>query len=43
MSLLKDQIEYYYKNYDEDSRLVKDNSHSIEFLTTTKYIDKHIT
>ena len=43
MNLLKDQIENYYQNYDEDNRLIKDNSHSIEFLTTTKYIDKHIT
>lgn len=42
MNLLKDQIECYYKDYDEDRRLVKDNSHSIEFLTTTKYINDYI-
>lgn len=32
----------YYINYDEDSRLIKDKSHKIEYLTTIKYIDKYL-
>lgn len=35
--------EYYGLNYDEDSRLTKDKFHSIEFLTTCKYLDKVLT
>ena len=42
MNLLESQIKKYYEGYDEDSRLIKDNSHSIEFITTTKYLDKYI-
>lgn len=32
----------YYNNYDEDSRLIKDKAHQIEFITTTKYIEKYL-
>ena len=32
----------YYSNYDEDSRLVKDKAHHIEYITTTKYIEKYL-
>ncbi|MBU3130131.1 class I SAM-dependent methyltransferase [Clostridium tagluense] len=30
----------YYENYDEEARLVKDNAHKIEFITTMHYLDK---
>lgn len=32
----------YYEIYDEDSRLVKDNAHKIEFITTTHFLNKYI-
>lgn len=32
----------YYNNYDEDERLVRDKTHKIEYITTTKYIDKYL-
>lgn len=32
----------YYSGYDEDSRLVKDKAHQVEFITTIKYIDKYL-
>lgn len=32
----------YYNNYDEESRLIKDKAHQIEFITTTKYIEKYL-
>lgn len=35
-------INKYYNNYDEDSRLIKDKAHSIEYITTTKYIGKYL-
>ena len=35
-------INDYYNNYDEDSRLIKDKAHRIEYITTTKYIDKYL-
>ena len=35
-------LENYYNNYDEDSRLIKDKSHMIEYITTTKYIEKYL-
>ena len=38
----KQILDDYYKNDDEDSRLIKDKAHSIEFITTTKYIDKYL-
>lgn len=42
MNSLEAKIKDYYDDYDEDSRLIKDNSHSIEFITTTTYLDKFI-
>lgn len=42
MNSLEVKVKDYYEDYDEDSRLIKDNSHSIEFITTTTYIDKYI-
>ena len=35
-------INDYYNNYDEDSRLIKDKAHRIEYITTTKYIEKYL-
>ena len=32
----------YYNNYDEESRLIKDKAHQIEFITTTRYIEKYL-
>lgn len=35
-------LDNYYNSYDEDSRLVKDKAHYIEYLTTINYIDKYL-
>ncbi|MBO5022669.1 MAG: class I SAM-dependent methyltransferase [Clostridia bacterium] len=35
-------IDDYYNNYDEDRRLVKDQTHMVEFEVTTKYIEKYL-
>ena len=35
-------LDNYYNDYDEDIRLSKDNVHKLEFITTTKYIDKYL-
>ncbi len=32
----------YYDNYEEDERLKKDKAHSVEYLTTQKYIDSNL-
>lgn len=32
----------YYSNYNEDERATKDKAHSVEFLTTKKYIEKNL-
>lgn len=42
MDSLELRIDKYYDGYDDDSRLIKDNSHSIEYITTTKYLDRYI-
>lgn len=42
MSYCEKQIKEHYENYDEDRRLIKDNSHRVEFITTTNYLDKYI-
>ena len=40
---LDNVIKSYYKNsYVEEDRLTKDKMHHIEFITTTKYIDKYL-
>ena len=33
---------YYKDSYLEDERLTKDNTHKIEFITTTTYVDKYL-
>lgn len=35
-------IDKYYEGYDEESRLVKDNAHKIEFITTINFLGKCI-
>lgn len=32
----------YYENYDEEARLIKDNAHKIEFITTMHFLDKFV-
>lgn len=38
----KEILNQYYNNYDEDSRLIKDNTHKVEFVITKEYIDKFL-
>ena len=38
----KNILNKHYSNYDEDSRLVSSNHGKVEFITTTKYIDKYL-
>ncbi len=42
MQEVKELLENYYSGYEENERLVKDKAHKVEFLTTTRYIDKYI-
>lgn len=35
-------IKEYYSNYEEENRFTQDKSHRVEFLTTTKYIEKYL-
>lgn len=42
MSEIEQILKNYYNNYDEDSRLIKDKAHMIEFITTTRYIEKYL-
>lgn len=37
-----EHIKQYYESYDEDNRLLKDNAHKIELITTTYFLDKFI-
>lgn len=32
----------YYNNYNEDERLIKDKAHQLEFITTTRFIEKYL-
>lgn len=32
----------HYNNYEEDTRLLKDNTHKLEYLTTLKYVEKYL-
>lgn len=41
MDELKEVINYY-QEYEEDERLLKDNSHKLEYLTTIHYLDRLI-
>ena len=38
-----DEIKAYYENYDEEGRLLRDNAHLPEYLTTIRYFDKLFT
>lgn len=42
MNEIEKILDNFYNNYDEDSRLIRDNAHIIEYLTTTKYIEKYL-
>lgn len=42
MQEVKELLENYYSGYEEEKRLVKDKAHMVEFLTTTRYIDKYL-
>ena len=42
MNKREELINNHYNNYDEESRLVKDNTHNIEFLVTQEYIKKYL-
>lgn len=42
MREVDDILNNYYNNYDEDSRLIKDKAHKIEYITTTTYIDNYL-
>ena len=38
----KKLINDHYNNYDEDNRLVKDNTHNVEYVVTKHYIEKYL-
>ncbi len=42
MENVKEILENYYSSGKEGNRLVKDKAHQVEFLTTTRYIDKYL-
>lgn len=42
MNEIEEILNKYYNDYDEDSRLIRDKAHTIEYLTTIKYIDKYL-
>jgi len=42
MNEVEEILNNYYNNYDEESRLIKDKAHRIEYITTTKYIEKYL-
>ena len=42
MDNVQDILNNYYNEYDEDGRLERDKAHSIEFITTTKYIEQYL-
>ena len=42
MDNVKEILENYYSGGKEGNRLVKDKAHMVEFLTTTRYIDKYL-
>lgn len=39
---VKEILNNYYNNYNEDERLIRDKAHKIEFITTIKYIEKYL-
>ena len=42
MSRVEEILENYYNQGKEKDRLIKDKAHMVEFLTTTRYIDKYL-
>lgn len=42
MDEIKELLENYYMEGKEKNRLIKDKSHKVEFLTTTRYIEKYM-
>lgn len=42
MNKREELIKNHYENYDEDNRLIKDNTHNVEFIVTKEYIDKYL-
>ncbi len=38
----KNLLSNHYENYDEDNRLIKDNTHNVEYLITKEYIEKYL-
>ena len=42
MNKVKNILNKYYSEYDEEGRLERDKAHSIEFITTTKYIEEYL-
>ena len=42
MNEVEEILNEYYNNHDEESRLIKDKAHRIEYITTTKYIEKYL-
>lgn len=42
MESRKNIIDNYYNDYDEENRLVKDNTHNVEFLITKEYVEKYL-
>lgn len=43
MTKLTNMLEEFYSKYDEDNRLSRSNTHKLEYITTTRYIDKYLT
>ena len=42
MENVNEILNKYYSEYDEETRLVKDRSHHVEFITTIEYIDRYL-
>ena len=42
MDKRKENIDKFYNNYDEENRLVKDNTHNVEYLVSKEYIDRYL-
>lgn len=42
MKDVKKILTEYYNNHDEDSRLIKDQTHTVEFITTNKYVERYL-
>lgn len=42
MNNIEKILDDYYSSYDEDSRLIRDKAHMVEYITTTKYIEKYL-